>query len=77
MSDPAGAVVVDQYGSEIGKTGTTFPLDLAPYGSNLEVTLRLEGYEPKLERIKVRQLVDSGRYPQKGSHRTAGYQYLG
>lgn len=66
-SEPQGAVITDQFGNEIGITGQPLHLDLSLYGSNLEVTLSLEGYESKLERIKVRQLGQSKKFPEKGA----------
>ena len=65
-TDPQGAIITDQYGNKIGTTGTPIQLDLGPYGTSLEVTLALPGYEPKLERIKCRQLRESGAYPTEG-----------
>lgn len=66
-SDPQNAVIRDQFGNEIGFTGSPFQVDLDRYGSTLEATLLLEGYEPKLERIKVRQLKQAGQFPEHGA----------
>jgi Protein kinase domain len=66
-TDPQGALLVDQYGNEVGQSGETFFLDLKPYGSTLELTLVLEGYESKVERIKTRPLARERRYPPKGA----------
>lgn len=66
-TDPSGAEIRDQYGNSLGHSGESLQLDLSPYGSTLEVTFLREGYEPKLERVKTRQLKEQGRYPQQGA----------
>lgn len=66
-TSPSGAAVTDQYGNSLGKSGEPLTVDLSSYGSSLELTLKLEGYEPKLERIEVEALKQSGRHPTEGS----------
>ncbi len=66
-TSPSGAAVIDQYGNSLGKSGEPLTVDLSSYGSSLELTLKLEGYEPKLERIEVEALKQSGRHPTEGS----------
>jgi hypothetical protein len=66
-TDPQGALVLDQYGNEIGHTGKPIIVDLSIYGSTLEATLDLPGYESKLERIKTRQVKELGHYPPEGA----------
>lgn len=67
VTTPAGAAVIDQYGNSLGRSGEPIAIDLSSYGSSLEVTLRLDGYEPKLERIDIATLKEAGRHPGEGS----------
>lgn len=67
ITEPSGAALVDQFGNELGLSGNQISIDLQKYGPTLELTIGLDGYEPKLERLKVRQLKVSGRYPPKGA----------
>ncbi|MBI3929342.1 MAG: protein kinase [Armatimonadetes bacterium] len=66
-SEPSGARVVDSYSNFLGRTGARIEIDPSAYGTVVEVTLSLPGYDSKTERITVRELRAHGRYPREGA----------
>lgn len=69
VSDPPGARVFNQYDDFLGVTGQPVQLDLAKYGTTMELTLRHEGYEPLQLSLKPIELQGAGRYPKAGALR--------
>lgn len=67
LTDPPGASLYDYQQAYLGRSGEPIALDLSKYGDGLlELTARLDGYEPAQFSVKTPELQPGAKLPQRG-----------
>ncbi len=64
QTQPAGAVLRDQFGNELGKSGKAFLLEWDREKGPLQLQIQLEGYKPVSRTLSFREL-SAGVYPEE------------